>query len=136
MAEKSVLFICPHSAAKSVLATAYFRQLVAAQQLPFAADFAGMEPDDEIMPSVRQLLSGQGIDAITYRPRYVTRTDILLATHVVSLGCPIHELPIEPASFEVWDDIPLVSRNASLAAEVIYEKVEALVRRFAHVPTS
>ena len=40
----TVLFMCPHGAAKSVLASAYFKQLAAARGLRVRVDAAGTEP--------------------------------------------------------------------------------------------
>lgn len=131
MEKATVLFLCPHGAAKSVLAATYFQQLVQERELPFRADFAGTEPDETIMPSVVALLATEEMDVSLHRPRLVMPDELESAYHVVSLGCPTTDLPATPASFESWDDVPLVSQNAPLAAAHIRAYVEALVNRLA-----
>ncbi len=49
---KTVLFLCPHNAAKSVLAAADCDRLVRERGLPYRADSAGTEPDDGPAPAV------------------------------------------------------------------------------------
>lgn len=49
---RSVLFVCLHGAAKSVLAAADFERLAAERGLDLVADSAGTEPDPEIAPGV------------------------------------------------------------------------------------
>ena len=44
-AGRRVLFMCPHGAAKSVLASAYFRRLAKERGLNVEVDSAGTEPD-------------------------------------------------------------------------------------------
>ena len=56
-----VLFMCPHGAAKSVLASAYFAQMARERGLNVVVDFAGTEPDAEVAPKVVERLKEQGI---------------------------------------------------------------------------
>ena len=67
----SVLFLCPHNAAKSVLAAAYFDRLAVERGLPFRADSAGTEPAEGPAPAVVAALQAEGIDVSGYRPRHV-----------------------------------------------------------------
>lgn len=131
MEKATVLFLCPHGAAKSVLAATYFQQMVQERELPFRADFAGTEPDETIMPSVVALLATEGIDVSSHHPHLITSDELESAYHVVSLGCPVTDLPATPTSFESWDDVPLVSQNTSRAATHIRDHVTALVNRLA-----
>src|SRR5919106_666654 len=49
---RTVLFVCPHGAAKSVMAAAYFGRLAAERGLAFRAECAGTEPEEAVMPLV------------------------------------------------------------------------------------
>ncbi len=49
---RTVLFLCPHNAAKSVMAAAYFRRLAERRRLDVRADSAGTEPSPETSPAV------------------------------------------------------------------------------------
>ncbi|MBZ0305562.1 MAG: hypothetical protein K8I82_05795 [Anaerolineae bacterium] len=57
MEKKTILFLCPHHAAKSVLAEAYFNRAMSGTD--FQATSAGTEPDEAVMPSVAELLYNQ-----------------------------------------------------------------------------
>ena len=56
-----VLFVCLHGAAKSVIASQYFRRLAGEPGIPANTDSAGTEPDPEIPPGVVRGLRGDGI---------------------------------------------------------------------------
>jgi hypothetical protein len=62
-----VLFLCPHGAAKSVLASTYFVQQAAARGLRVKVDFAGTEPDAAIAPNVDTHLRNQGLHPLRLR---------------------------------------------------------------------
>ncbi len=49
-AETRVLFLCPHGAAKSVLASSHFARLAKERGLRVRVDFAGTEPDPRFRP--------------------------------------------------------------------------------------
>ena len=59
---RTILFVCPHHAAKSVLAVAHCSRLVEQHGLDLEVDSGGTEPDPEVMPSVVALLKEDGID--------------------------------------------------------------------------
>ena len=56
----SILFVCLHGAAKSILAAADFQRLAAARGLDLVADAAGTEPDPDITPAVVAARYGKG----------------------------------------------------------------------------
>jgi len=56
----TVLFVCLHGAAKSVLAAAEFERLARAQGVEARAVFAGTEPDAQIAPVVVARLLRRG----------------------------------------------------------------------------
>jgi protein-tyrosine-phosphatase len=70
-----VLFLCPHSAGKSVFAATYFRAAAARLGVDAVADVAGTEPDDDVMPDVRAAIEAQGF-SITDLPKTVSRADV------------------------------------------------------------
>ena len=83
---KTILFLCPHHAAKSILAEAYFNHRVKLEGIPFQADSAGAEPSERIWPAVIGLLDREGIALMSQVPRKVTGDDLLHAFQVISLG--------------------------------------------------
>jgi arsenate reductase (thioredoxin) len=128
---QTVLFLCPHGAAKSVMAAAYFQRLVEERGLNMQATAAGTDPSPEVSPAVVALLHAQGIDVADYQPRAVTKDDIELAVRVVSLGCNLNDLPVVPTMLEHWDDVPLPSLHLEIARDTIRSHVERLVSELA-----
>jgi protein-tyrosine-phosphatase len=123
----TILFLCPHSAAKSVLAAAYCQQLMDELELDFQAAFAGTEPDEMISPAVAELLQTEGLDITGQTPRLVTREELAAAFYVVSLGCPLDNLLPPGTTLERWDDVPPPSQNLMAARDTIRGHVERLV---------
>ena len=123
----TVLFLCPHNAAKSVLAAADFEQLARERGLGLRADSAGTEPDDRPSPAVVAALRAEGVDVSGHRPRRVARQDLVDAHRVISLGCDLGDLVPPGVPVERWDDVPPVGRDLGAARDAIRRHVEALV---------
>src|SRR4029079_13650786 len=80
---KNVLFMCPHGAAKSVLATAEFKKEAGARGLDIDVQPVGTEPDPEVAPAVAAHLKSQGIEVPIAKPRLVSPEDLSAADMVV-----------------------------------------------------
>lgn len=124
--KQTILFLCPHNAAKSVIAAAYFNQLAQENALPFIGDSAGTEPSEGVSRVVAAMLSSEGIDVSGYKPRHVTQEEFQTAARIVSIGCTADELG-EAESVEYWEDVPMVSENPEGAREAIRTHVRQLV---------
>jgi arsenate reductase len=132
-----VLFLCPHNAAKSVQAAAYFDQHAAARGLPFRADSAGTDPDAHPSPAVVAALRDEGIDVASHRPRRVTAADLANAHRVVSLGCDLGDLPQTDVRIDRWDDVPPASRDLAASRAAIRRHVDVLLHALAgELPSS
>lgn len=123
----NVLFLCPHGAAKSILAKAFFNHIAGQHHLPFVADCAGTEPDEAVSPTVVRLLADEGIDVSNSVPRHVTLEDLHQAKRIISIGCSAQELGLDATQFDRWDDVPMVSQEPTLARDVIFTHVEKLI---------
>ena len=88
-----VLFLCPHGAAKSVLASTYFRRLAKERGLNVIVDSAGTDPDPSVSPPLGVHLAQQGYPVSTEKPRLVTADDLARADVIVSLGCDLTRSP-------------------------------------------
>jgi len=126
---ETVLFLCPHNAAKSVIAVAYFRRLAAEAGLDLVADSAGTDPEDSVWPSVVELLRHDGLDVEDRRPRRLTDRDLAEARLVVSMGCALPAQPGLTPPVERWDDLPLASEDLAAARDAVRRRVEDLVGR-------
>lgn len=128
-----VLFLCPHGAAKSVLASTHFAELAKQRGLRVTVDFAGTEPDAAIAPKVAEHLKKQGLTPVAPAPRLVSPADIEAADVVISLGCDVARLPKGGGkNLRQWD-VPgpgeqLIEADAAIRARVV-ALVEELMQR-------
>jgi protein-tyrosine-phosphatase len=126
-----VLFMCPHGAAKSVLASAYFRRLAKERGLNVVVDSAGTEPDPAVAPAVAAHLAKQGYPVPSEKPRLVTPDDFAKADVVISLGCDLTRSPKPAGTLVKWDDVPAPSEDFAGADDAIRRHVAALVDQLA-----
>jgi protein-tyrosine-phosphatase len=126
-----VLFMCPHGAAKSVLASAYFRRLAKERGLNVIVDAAGTEPDPAVAPAVAAHLAKQGYPVPSEKPRLVTPDDLGKADVVISLGCDLTRSPKPAGTLVKWDDVPAPSEDFAGADDAIRRHVAALVDQLA-----
>lgn len=124
---RSVLFVCLHGAAKSVLAAADFGRLAAERGLAITADAAGTEPDPEMAPGVVAALRAEGVELGQKRPRRVTAAETARAERVVTFGCELGEAMPAAVPVERWDDVPAVSENLPLARAAIRRHLDRLL---------
>jgi arsenate reductase (thioredoxin) len=123
----TILFLCPHNAAKSVIAAAYCERLAAERDVTLRATSAGTDPDPGVSPSVAAALFAEGIDVRAHRPRRVTAEELARASRVVSLGCDLGDLAPPGLVIEHWDDVPSPSADLTRACAVIAVHVRRLV---------
>ena len=83
---KTVVFLCPHNALRSVIAAALFNHDAAGIA---RAESAGTEPDERVNERTVTVLREVGLDVADVRPERVTRGQLARADRVVSLGCPL-----------------------------------------------
>src|SRR3954447_25865364 len=82
----TVVFVCEHGAAKSVIAAAQFNRLASEMKLPYRAVARATNPEDAVAPSVRSGLAAEGLDVAGWKPRAVSGDDLKRAARVVSLA--------------------------------------------------
>lgn len=128
----SVLFMCPHGAAKSVLASAYFKQLAAERGLRVIVNAAGTEPAPAVSPAVAARLEQQGLAVPVSKPRTVTAADVADADFVISIGCDTSKLP-PTEKLRRWDDVPDTSADFAAADQAIRAKAQALVEEISRL---
>jgi arsenate reductase (thioredoxin) len=125
--DSAILFLCPHGAAKSILAAAYFNRLAKQGGLPLTGTAAGTEPSEIVALAVVELLRGEGIDVSQQRPARVTDEQLARAQRVISLGCDVSNLEVARDKVEEWLDVPPVSENLAGASDAIRQRVERLI---------
>jgi arsenate reductase len=129
----TILFLCPHHAAKSVIAEAYFTRLAKQYDLPLRGDSAGTDPAEAVSPAVVDLLRSEGIDVSGRQPRHVTESELSQAQRIISMGCTSEELGVASERIEQWADVPMVSQDIFAARDAIRAHVESLVTQLRDV---
>jgi hypothetical protein len=127
---RTIVFVCEHGAAKSVIAAAHCQRLAAARGLALTATAAGTEPDPEIPPGVVAGLLADGLSITGQRPRRVTAEELAEAWQVVALGCDLGDLAGPGVAVEFWDEVPAVSAGFGPARAAIVARLGHLLDRF------
>jgi arsenate reductase (thioredoxin) len=125
---QKILFLCPHNAAKSVIATAYFNTAIAKKSLDYVAESAGTDPSPAVSPIVVQMLNREGIDVSNHVPRAVSSEDLQNADRVISMGCAPEELNLSGQAVDLWEDVPTVREEPERAREVIQAHIDHLIQ--------
>ena len=123
----TVLFMCPHGAAKSVLASAYFQRAAKERGLNVVVMSAGTEPDFAVAPAVAAHLKKNGYSVPISKPTRATAQQVAEADVVVSLGCDLKGYPSPRGRTLNWDDVPSPGQDFEKADAAIKAKVAALV---------
>ena len=126
-----VLFMCPHGAAKSVLASAYFERLAREKGLNVRVDARGTEPDPAVSPKVAEHLTKNGYRVPVMAPQRVSPADLASADLVLSLGCDVRGLAVRAGTLRQWDDVPGPGEDFAGADAAIQRHVAALVDELA-----
>jgi len=121
----TVLFVCQHGSAKSVLAARHLQELAASRGVAIECLAAGLDPDDAVPPHVVSGLSGDGLDFDGTKPRLLTRALVDRATHVVSFACVVGSEA--PTHIIEWNDIPAVSDGYAAARDAIVARLQPLL---------
>jgi protein-tyrosine-phosphatase len=102
----SIVFVCEHGAAKSVIATAYFNKLAAERGLPYRATFRGTSPQDELSVRAVAGLKEDGIPVPAGKPAAISDGDLANATHIFAIGCTLPDKARQSNKAGEWSDVP------------------------------
>jgi arsenate reductase (thioredoxin) len=122
----TVLFMCPHGAAKSLMASAYFQKLARERGLNVRVDSAGTEPDPQLSKGVVAHLEKNGYPIPIEKPRAATAADMSGADVVISIGCDLSKLPAPKGVMKNWS-VPDFSADFNAAEQSIRSQVTKLV---------
>lgn len=128
---KTILFVCEHGAAKSVIATAYFDKLAKERGLRYRATFRGTNPDPALAAAAVAGLKADGIDTRGWKPQQVTREDLDAASRVVTMGCEVPGKEAAAGKLMEWNEISSPSQNYAVARDEIMKRVESLIDELA-----
>ena len=122
----SVIFVCEHGAAKSVIATAYFNKLAAERRLPYRATFRGTTPQDNLSERAIEGLKADGVALPSGRPAAITDADVTEATHIFAIGCTLPTAVLKSGKAADWSDVPDTQGYAPMR-DAIVRHVTALL---------
>lgn len=125
----TVLFVCEHGSAKSVVAAAHFNQLAVARGLPFHAISRGTVPDDEMAPAAVEGLRGDGLKPGDPAPSKLEQKDLDAAVRVVTF-CALPPGLQAKSPVEQWE-VPPVSTEYSASREAMRLQIERLLQELA-----
>lgn len=125
-APKEIVFICPHGAARSPIAAAYFNKMAAEQQLNYHATFRGTEPDEALSTRTVEGLTKEGIDIKGWKPTLVSKNDINNAYKVITFDC---DVPVKNSSAleEQWNGTPSPSKEYDAYTNIVRTRVKQLI---------
>jgi protein-tyrosine-phosphatase len=84
----TVVFVCEHGAARSVIAAAYFNQIAAERHLPYHAVARGTSPQEDLSPATVKGLEADGMAFDRTKPKGLTEADAREAMRIVAF-CPV-----------------------------------------------
>ena len=123
---KTVVFVCEHGTAKSVIAMAYFEKLAREAGLPFRAISRGTSPDTVLPQFMLEGLKHDRLDVGAFTPKALGDEDLLSATLVVSFDQPtVAERTRGP--LQQWNGLPAVSVDYASGSEAIKQRVAHLI---------
>lgn len=129
---RTVVFVCQHGAAKSVLAAALLERLAVEQGIALRALARGTEPEPQVAPAVVAGLLAKRIDVTAWQPRPLTPGDLAQAWRVVSFGPDLSHLVPNGTLVQVWSDVPAVADGFQAAQAAIAGRLPRLIKDDAH----
>ncbi len=126
----TIVFVCEHGAAKSVIAATEFNRLAEEKGLPERAISRGTNLDAEFAPNVVAGLKKDGLPVPTGKPVMLTSAEVATAERVVTLGCTL-PVNLKPADkLEDWADIAS-PRNYEASRAGTLRHIQQLVNELA-----
>lgn len=123
---KTILFVCEHGAAKSVIAATYFNRMANEKNLAVRAIARGTNPDAELSPKTVAGLQADGLTPTESIPQKLSLADVESAQRVVAF-CELPEEYQGKTAVEQWDGVPPVSENYESARDAIVERIHRLM---------
>src|ERR687891_571392 len=111
---RTVVFVCQHGAAKSVIAAAWLRRLAAEGGLEIRAVARGTHPSDELSATAVAGLLRDGLAPDDASPRQLTSHDVEVADKLVGFARDVTADAIPGRAVELWS-VPAVSAGYEAA---------------------
>jgi protein-tyrosine-phosphatase len=124
-AQKQVVFVCEHGAAKSVIAADYFNRLAAERGLEYRAVCRATAPDSTLNPATR---AGFKMDNIpqNLNPTKLTMSDTTNVERII-LFTPLPPEYNTTVPVENWSDAQNIDGTYTQRRDAIVKKINALL---------
>lgn len=127
MKTSTIIFVCEHGAAKSVIAAAYFNKLANERGLNLRAIARGTNPDEDLSPKTVKGLMEDGLRSTETTPQKLLPAEMTSAQKVITF-CNLSEDEYHQiVEIEHWDDVPPVSENYQISRDAIVEHLNRLM---------
>ncbi len=121
----TVLFVCEHGSAKSVVAAAHFNRLAAERGLPYRAVSRGTAPDAAMAPPALQGLQGDGLLPGDPAPVQLRQSDLDDALRVVTF-CDLPGDLAARSPVERWE-VPPISGGYAASRDAMLARIKAML---------
>jgi protein-tyrosine-phosphatase len=125
-AEPTVVFVCEHGAAKSVIATVYFNKIAAERGLRARAVYRGVNPQAALSVGALKGLRDDGLATPDEKPSPITQRDVDTASVVFAIGCTLPANATASGKADTWDDVP-EDKGYGATRDAIRRHVERLI---------
>ena len=125
-ASPTVVFVCEHGAAKSVIATAYFNKIAAERGLRARAIYRGVNPDAELSAAALKGLREDGLSVPAESPSRIADADVDRASVIFAIGCALPPRAVALGKANGWNDVPGDQGYAAMR-DAIKKHVERLI---------
>jgi arsenate reductase len=129
-AKPTIVFVCEHGSAKSLIAAVEFERLAKERGLDLNILARGANPDAEIPKLVRDGLKADGYDLGDLKPTKVSEKDLKGAARIVSFGPDLRPWLPGGATVADWSATPSVSEGYRTARDYIRQQLETLLKYF------
>jgi arsenate reductase len=128
---ETVLFVCEHGIAKSLIARLLFERYAREAGLTVRAESRATAPDGSLPPWVLAGLGAKRLDAGGFSPRPLDDDALKGATRVVSFDLPDVATTASACAVtgEQWDGVPHASEDFDASHAAIDQRVRELVQR-------
>jgi arsenate reductase len=125
-ATPTVVFVCEHGAAKSVIATAYFNRIAAERGLRARAIYRGVNPDAALSAAALKGLRDDGLPLPTESPSRIADADVDRASVIFAIGCTLPPSAVASGKADSWNDVPGDQGYAAMR-DAVKRHVERLI---------
>lgn len=127
---KTVVFVCEHGAAKSVIAALHLSRLAEQAGLAVRGVARGTEPEPTLSPAAVAGLRRDGLEVADLVPTCPDAEELSSAAVVVSFGPDLGRL-VSAVPSVYWSDIPAVSDDYEAARAAIVARLGPLLTAIA-----